>query len=563
MNLERSTGENGSLILATEAGYEPLPRQVVTLGFWPRQNLASLISEQLARSLCAETAASVVLVRLEPRAGAGMIDDGARPELFLNGEFHVPSDFCKTEAGFHSLILGVGSDPPSPPGIASLVCQLSRHFRYVLIQTQVDDRPAPWLAELLLRSNLAYMFLKPSTENVYHLDLVLREARAKCHNGGVHVKPVACLAEGERIDGFDLLAQRVARPVHMFVRGCPTLDGVNQVGPHIAPVSSFREDLRRLAREIGGRLVGMALSSGAAKGFAHVGVIQVLEENGIEVDVVAGASMGAYVGALWAYGCDGRELERLSRELERRWAFWTLIDPAFPPRRGFLRGFAVKKRLMRSIAHARFADLVRPLRVVAANLATLEREVFSSGEVATAVHASSAVPGICVPVTIDGETYTDGGIVDPLPVDVLREMGVTRVIAVNVIPTPDRIRCAIQAELEIKRQDGTSGLGLFRKVLPLNRQVNYFARGNLLEILMRSVHGAQIRMAEASCQMADLVLRPEIYDDRWLDYRHPGKFIALGREVAERHLQEIKSLVNRTEIFNEPKLAPEPVATIV
>jgi len=84
-----------------------------------------------------------------------------------------------------------------------------------------------------------------------------------------------------------------------------------------------------------------------------------------------------------------------------------------------------------------------------------------------------------------------------------------------------------------------------------------------LEILMRSVHGGQIRMAEASCQMADLVLRPEIYDDRWLDYRHPGQFIALGRQVAERHLAEIKSLVNRTEMLHEPKLAPEPVATIV
>jgi len=416
---------------------------------------------------------------------------------------------------------------------------------------------------LLNRSNLAYVFLKPATVDVYHRDRVMREARAWCHNGGVHVKPVACLALGEQIDGFDLLVQRVTSPVHMFVRGCPTLDEAKQAAAYIAPVGLFCADLRRLAREIGGCLVGLALSSGAAKGFAHVGVLQVLEENGIEVDVVAGASMGAYVGALWAYGCDGRELERLSRELEGRWAFWSLIDPAFPPRRGFLRGFAVKRRLMRSIAHAHFADLVRPLRVVAANLATLERVVFSGGEVATAVHASTAVPGICVPVTVDGETYTDGGIVDPLPVDILREMVVTRVIAVNVIPTPDRIRCAIQAELEIKRQDGTSGLGLFRKVLPLNRQVNYFARGNLLEILMRSVHGAQIRMAEASCQMADLVLRPEIYDDRWLDYRHPGKFIALGREVAERHLQEIKSSVNRTEMLHEPKLAPEPVATIV
>ncbi len=562
MNLGRSNRENGELILATEPGHEPLPRQIVTLAFLGKQIPASLISEQVARSLCAETGASVVLVRLEPQDSAGLIEHGA-PKFFLNGEFHFPADLRKSDAGFHSLILGVGSDPPTPPGIASLVSQLSRHFRYVLIKTQVDERPAPWISELLLRSNLAYVFLKPATEDVYHLDLVMREARARCHNGGVHVKPVACLALGEQIDGFDLLAQHVTSPLDMFVHGCPTLDGMKPAKSQVAPGGLFRADLRRLAREIGGCLVGLALSSGAAKGFAHIGVIQVLEENGIEVDVIAGASMGAYVGALWAYGCDGQELERLARELEGRWAFWTLIDPAFPPRRGFLRGFAVKRRLMRSIAHARFGDLARPLRVVAANLASLERVVFSSGEVATAVHASTAVPGICVPVIIDGETYTDGGIVDPLPVDVLREMGVSRVIAVNVIPTPDRIRYAIQAELQLRRRHATDGLTRFRKVLPLNRQVNYFARGNLLEILMRSVHGAQIRMAEASCQMADLVLRPEIYDDRWLDYRHPGKFIALGREEAERSLEEIKSLVNRREMHHEPKLAPEPMATIV
>ena len=173
------------------------------------------------------------------------------------------------------------------------------------------------------------------------------------------------------------------------------------------------------------------------------------------------------------------------------------------------------------------------------------------------------VPGICVPITIDGEVYSDGGIVDPLPVDVLREMGVARVIAVNVIPTPDRIRHGIQAELELARQNGSNGRKLFRKVLPLDHRVNYFARGNLLEILMRSVHGAQIRMAEASCQQADLVLRPDIYDDRWLDYGNPGKFIALGREVAARHLDEIKSLVARKEVIHEQTSAPEPVAATV
>ena len=99
-------------------------------------------------------------------------------------------------------------------------------------------------------------------------------------------------------------------------------------------------------------------------------------------------------------------------------------------------------------------------------------------------------------------------------------------------------------------------------ILPLNRQVNYFARGNLLEILMRSVHGAQIRMAEASCQQADLVLRPDIFDDRWLDYRNPGKFIAPGRAVAEQRLEEIRSLVSGKEMIHERRHASPTVATI-
>ena len=564
MNLGRSAKENGEPIHLTEVGHECSPRQIVTLAFLAEQIPDSLICEQLARSLCAETEASVVLVRLEPQDDTGRLEDGARPELFLNGEFHLPPQIRKTDTGFHSLTLPyVRSDPPTPPGIDSLLNQLSRHFRYVLIETQVDERTAPWLFELLFRSDLAYLFLKAATKDVYHFDLVMREARARCRNGGVHVKPVVCLGEGESIDGFDSLIQRVSGPVHMFVRGCPSLDRVKETGPQFAPMGSMYADLRRLAREIGGCMVGLALSSGAAKGFAHIGVIQVLEENGIEVDVVAGSSMGAYVGALWAHGCDGRELERLARELETRWSLWSLIDPAFPPHRGFLRGFAVKKRLMQSIAHARFADLVRPLRVVAANLATLERVVFSTGEVATAVHASIAVPGICAPITIDGETYTDGGIVDPLPVDVLREMGVARVIAVNVIPTPERIRHGNQAELELARHNGTNRRNLFRKAHPPDRQMNYFARGSMLEILLRSVHSGQIRMAEASCKLADLVLRPDIYDDRWLDYRNPGKFIALGREAAERHLEELKSLVTRKEVSHESKLAPEPLAKIV
>jgi NTE family protein len=547
-------------LLQSDRDHQTLPRQIVSLAFLSEQLPASLISKQLAESLSAETGAAVVLVNFVPHEDAARMGAGARPELFLNGEFHMPPNVAKTEAGFYSLTLGLNSEPPTPPGISSLLQQLSRHFRYVLIQAPEYERSAPWLFEFLHRSNLAYIFHGATSETVNRLDFITRELRSRSYKSGVQLKSIACLVDNERIDGSDLLAQRPANPVHMFVHGCPARGGVNGAALPTGPAASFNIDIRRLAREIGGCLVGLALSSGAAKGFAHIGVIQVLEENGIEVDVVAGASMGAYIASLWAYGHDGVELEKLAREMEGRWALWSLIDPVFPPRQGFLRGLAVKKRLMRSIGTARFADLKRPLRVVAGNLATLERVVFSSGEVATAVHASMAVPGICVPVTIDGHTYIDGGVVDPLPVDVLREMGVSRVIAVDAIPTPERIRYGIEADRQLAKE--TRPRRFFRKALPLDQQLNYFARGNLFEILMRSGHGAQIRVAEASGRMADLVLHPEICDDRWMDCSNPGKFIALGREVAEKHVHEIKALAARNEVTHERNPAPEPVGTI-
>ena len=573
---------NGSNATATVRSEKSrLPRQIVTLAFLSEQLPATTISEQLARSLCSETDSNIVLVRFAPEdsSASGMV--ASHPEYFLNGEFHMPSRVNKTAGGFYSVTLGIkNAEPPSPAGIASLVSHLSRHFRHVLIEAVASDHPVPWLFDLLHQSDFGYLFLPPTPEAVSHLDAVIKEAPSV--NGGasvlasrrsceinivsaargdarptVQLKAIGCVTAGGSMRGFDLLASSMPCPLDLFVRDCPLAARPELPGPAV-----FSADIRRVARQIAGRMVGLALSSGAAKGFAHIGVIQVLEENGIEVDVVAGASMGAYVGSIWAYGCEGQELERLAREMEGRWALWSLIDPVFPPRQGFLRGYALKKRLMRSIGDSRFSELVRPLRVVAGNLATLERVVFSSGQVAEAVHASVAVPGICVPITIGGETYIDGGIVDPLPVDVLREMGVSRVIAVDVIPTPDRIRMGLQLEREVAQSNVNRLRKFFRKTLPLNQQLNYFAPGNLFEILMRSVQGAQIRVAEASCQMADVVLRPDICCDRWGDCAKPARFIALGREIAIRHLAEIKALVEKKESSYEREFAPESMAAI-
>ena len=259
--------------------------------------------------------------------------------------------------------------------------------------------------------------------------------------------------------------------------------------------------------------------------------------------------MGAYVGAVWAAGLDGERLEKFARETEGKWGFLRLLDPVIPPRRGFLRTSRAAALLRHHIDDAHFSELIRPFRVVATHLDTLERVVFSTGSVAKAVEASIAIPGVCVPVTLDGETYIDGGIADPLPVDVLAEMGIEHIVAVNVIPPPERIRYWLDARRELNgRERPRTGLSRF-----LNRHLNYGASGNIIDTMMRAINGAQTRVAEASARDADIVLRPLSGDAVWHDFSNPKKHIALGRSVAEAQLPALKALTrSRT---NEPQLS--------
>jgi NTE family protein len=277
----------------------------------------------------------------------------------------------------------------------------------------------------------------------------------------------------------------------------------------------------------------LALSSGAARGLAHIGVIQVLEENGIEVDAVAGSSMGAYVGALWAAGRSGRELETFAAEIGGPRDLWRRLDLAIPPVRGLIRGHGVRRRLAEGLDHATFAGLKRRLFVVAADLDTLQRRVFTEGDVAEAVHASAAIPGLCVPVEINGHRYGDGGVVDPLPVGVLRSAGCDRVIAVNVLPSVSDVAQGLTATPP-RRPGGLLGR--------INRSVNVFAAGNVVEVLRRSVFSAQIRLAEESERQADVNIQVSLPSSRWHDYHRHASYIALGRDAAAGVLPALLAL---------------------
>ena len=179
--------------------------------------------------------------------------------------------------------------------------------------------------------------------------------------------------------------------------------------------------------------IGLALGGGAARGFAHVGVIQVLEESGIRPDLVIGTSAGSLVAAIYASGKSGAQLQHIALEMEEAsLTDWTL--PFFS--RGVLRGEALARYVNQQVRGLAIESMVIPLGVVATDLQSGEGIVFRVGDVGAAVRASSAVPSLFQPVRIGSNDYVDGGLVAPVPVRYARQMGAELVIAVDISNEP-------------------------------------------------------------------------------------------------------------------------------
>lgn len=180
--------------------------------------------------------------------------------------------------------------------------------------------------------------------------------------------------------------------------------------------------------------LGLVLGGGAARGFAHVGVIQVLEENGIRPDLVVGASAGSLVAALYASGVGARELERLALTMDEA----LLTDWSLPIMgRGMLRGEALARYVRQAVSGRLLEDMQLPIGVLATDLGSGEGVLFRRGDAGEAVRASSAVPGVFTPVRINGRNYVDGGLVAPVPVRHARQMGAELVIAVDISSDPE------------------------------------------------------------------------------------------------------------------------------
>ena len=254
--------------------------------------------------------------------------------------------------------------------------------------------------------------------------------------------------------------------------------------------------------------IALVLGGGAAKGFAHVGVIKAMEAQGLKPEIIVGTSAGSLVAALYASGYDGFALQRIAMDMkESVVSDWSLPD------RGLFKGEALQQFVNKAVQNRTLEQLPRKCAVVATDLQSGEMIVFERGDTGMAVRASSSVPGVFRPVKISGREYVDGGLVSPVPVKVARRLGADMVIAVDIATKPTRE--------------------------PLR---------DTIDVLLQTFTIMGNSIAAVELQQADVVITPEISGLSSIDFERRHLAILEGERAGQAAIPELKrKLVEREE----------------
>jgi NTE family protein len=298
------------------------------------------------------------------------------------------------------------------------------------------------------------------------------------------------------------------------------------------------------------------------------------------------------VAGLWAAGNSADELERMALQFKNPWdirklfvfdfgipfisltigiiagvltgwlgGFWVGLLFGFmvcvalglimgPLVGGPIQGAQLMAKLQQDFAGKTFEQTWLPLKIVAANPMAREEVIFDSGPIADAVRTSVSIPGIFKPVRIQGKVCLDGGVVNPVPVSVLKRSGAHRVIAVNVFPATQEL-AAYREERQRRRTEREAHLAsksfLVRMFARLQQELARSMSPLIFDVIMRSMQAMEYQIAEVGCHDADLILRPTVAGAHWLEFFNPEPFIRRGEEEALRHLAELKRLAWGTD----------------
>lgn len=423
--------------------------------------------------------------------------------------------------------------------LMGLMTYLTYKFDYLLLKLPVAF--SDFRFRLIKQADTIYLYAGSRISDLQECADAVKEFT---HHFSFHQNEIRILMADDQDRGSDSLAKKEE------VIGARISSWIPSKENH---AERYQRMMRYLAREFTGRLVGLALGSGAAYGLAHIGVLKVLEREGIFPDIVAGSSIGALVGGIWGAGFNSLELEKIAQSINRKTAFFKLIGfrDFSVAHRGFFKGNQIVRFFDQYLEGRTFQDMKIPVKIVAANIFTSEEVVMDTGKVSEAIRASVSIPGIFRPFFWKGMQLIDGGVIDPLPVDLLHSLGVKKVIAVNVLPGPkDRIE-----RNRIRQEDNE------RKIREAaeskNPIVKFFNRGldkvysryavNVFNVIMNTIQFLEYEIAQVSGRQADVMIHAVVRDAHWAEFYTPDKFIKVGEEKTLEHLDEIKKLVSEPD----------------
>lgn len=258
--------------------------------------------------------------------------------------------------------------------------------------------------------------------------------------------------------------------------------------------------------------VALVLGAGAAKGFAHIGVLKVLESNRIPLSMIVGTSAGSFVGSLYAYGFTSFQLQKISFDLEQG----DLVDFTIPDN-GFIKGEKLEGYVNRMLRNTPMEKLRIPFYAVATDIQSGSEMVFGSGNTGTAVRASCSIPGVFSPVVIGGRMYVDGGVVSPVAVDAAHRLGADVVIAVDISDAG-----------EAPKPQGTLGT------------------------ILQSIGIMYAEIASHQLKKADVVISPKVSSIGSSDFTRRHEAVLEGERAAGAALPAIKAAIARAQTVCKP-----------
>ncbi len=286
-----------------------------------------------------------------------------------------------------------------------------------------------------------------------------------------------------------------------------------------------RRAVDRLARRLGRMKIGIAMGAGAALGYALIGVLKVLHREHIQVDMVAGTSMGSVIGGMYAAGMDPSEIEAVALKITKGWVYENMFWDLTIPRSGLLSGTMLLRFFRSLFGEREFKDLELPFASAATDIVSGEEVIIEEGKVAEAIRASCAIPVVYQPFHYMGRFLVDGGLVNPVPTRVLSRMGADLLFSVNLtLPVGGPSK---------PKADNSLLAGLPGPLLG----------PSAWEILHKTLDTMKFHVAQSRVEFAHVVIQPELHAFQWTEFHRAKEVIEVGEKAAEAALPKIKSFL--------------------